>query len=344
MKSVVCHGPRDLRVQEQDTPIAQPGEVLVQIKAGGICGSDLHYFHNGGFGAVRIREPMVLGHEVAGVISALGTGVSGLEAGDLVAINPSHPCGSCEYCDKAFHNQCLDMRYYGSAMRFPHVQGAFSQFLAVDAKQCVRLPAGMTATDGAFAEPFAVALHAVRRAGSLIGKRVLITGCGPIGALTVAAAKIHGAMEVVVTDVVDAPLKRALQVGADKAINVATDAASLEPYARGKGVFDVVIEASGNESALLSALDLIRPRGRLIQLGLGGDITLPPSKIVGKEIEWCGSFRFHEEFAWAVELIAAKRVNLAPILSSVHPVEDAVAAFEAAGDRNHEMKVVLSFG
>ena len=343
MKSVVCHGPKDLRIDEQELPNVGPGEVAISIEAGGICGSDLHYYNHGGFGAIRIKEPMTLGHEVAGRISSLGDGVEGLSIGDLVAINPSQPCGRCEYCHKAQYNQCLDMLYYGSAMRFPHVQGAFSQELVVRAEQCHVFPDGATASEGAFAEPLSVALHAIKRAGDLMGKRVLVTGTGPIGALVVAVAKLHGALEIVATDVVDEALERARAVGADKTINVATDAQLLGAYTQGKGTFDIVVEASGNELALRSALDVIRPRGRLIQLGLGGDVSIPQNQLVAKEIELCGSFRFHEEFAWAVELIGSKRLSLEPLLTGIFPINDAVAAFIAAGDRKTSMKVQLSF-
>ena len=148
---------------------------------------------------------------------------------------------------------------------------------------------------------------------------------------------------VVATDVVDEALERARAVGADKTINVATEAKLLDAYAQGKGSFDIVVEASGNELALRSALDVIRPRGRLIQLGLGGDVSIPQNQLVAKEIELCGSFRFHEEFAWAVELIGSKRLALEPLLTGVFPINDAVAAFDAAGDRKTSMKVQLSF-
>jgi L-idonate 5-dehydrogenase len=235
------------------------------------------------------------------------------------------------------------MRYYGSAMRMPHVQGAFSEALVAKAWQCEVLPEGVSAAEAAFAEPLSVALHAVNRAGPLIGKRVLVTGTGPIGALAVAAAKLHGALEVVATDVVDEALARARAVGADRVINVAANGEALAAYGANKGSFDVVIEASGNEQAMRTALDVIRPRGRLIQLGLGGEVTLPQNQIVAKEIELCGSFRFHEEFAWAVALIGSGRVPLDPLLTGTFPVADAVAAFESAGDRRSAMKVQIAF-
>jgi L-idonate 5-dehydrogenase len=286
---------------------------------------------------------MILGHEIAGQVALVGDEVDGVSVGDLVAVNPSRPCGVCRFCREAMYNQCLDMRYYGSAMRFPHVQGAFSQQLVAEASQCVKLAEGTSAQHAAFAEPLAVALAAVNKLGRLIGKRVLVTGTGPIGALVVAATKVHGALEVVATDVVDNALESARAVGADRTINVATHASELEPYASDKGYFDAVVEASGNERALRSALNVLRPRGKLVLLGLGGDVNLPLNQLVAKEINISGNFRFHEEFFWAVRLIGDRRIPLDPLLTGVFPVEDAVAAFEAANDRQKSMKVQLSF-
>ncbi len=343
MKSVVCHGPKDIRIEDRPSPRADTGQVLVRIDAGGICGSDLHYYNNGGFGEIRIREPMVLGHEIAGHVSALGEGVAKLSIGDLVAVNPSRPCGACEFCREAMYNQCLDMRYYGSAMRLPHVQGAFSQQLVVDEPQCVRLADGVLPQQAAFAEPLAVALAAVNKLGNLMGKRLLVTGAGPIGALVVATAKVHGALEVVATDLIDAALERAWTVGADKTINVASNPSALDAYGVGKGRFDAVVEASGSEKALRAALKVLRPRGTLVLLGLGGEVTLPLNQLVAKEIQVRGNFRFHEEFKWAVQLIGEQRIPLDPLLTGIFPVEEAVAAFEAANDRHTSMKVQLSF-
>lgn len=217
----------------------------------------------------------------------------------------------------------------------PHVQGAFRQQLAAGAEQCHSFKQETSASEGAFAEPLAVALHGVKRAGSMMGKKVLVTGSGPIGALVVAVAKMHGALEVVVTDVLDKPLRCAAEVGADRTINITTHARELGKYAVGKGSFDVVIEASGNEQALISALELIRPQGRLVQLGLGGMVTIPQNLIVAKEIELCGTFRFHEEFAWAVTLIDSGRLPIMPLLTDVYPVTDVRQAFETAKQQCH---------
>lgn len=343
MKAVVIHAAHDLRVEELEAAAPGPGQVEIAVAAGGICGSDLHYFHRGGFGTVRLQEPMVLGHEVAGTVTALGTGVKDLTVGDRVAVSPSRPCGACEYCLKGLQNQCLDMRFYGSAMRFPHVQGAFRQQLVAEAGQIHRLADHISFAEGAFGEPLAVALHAVGRAGSLLGKRVLVTGSGPIGALCVLAARTHGAREIIVTDVADTALGYARAVGADIAINVASDADRLAAYAEGKGQIDVMFEASGNEAALTAGISVLRPRGILVQLGLGGSLSLPQNLVVSKEIEIRGSFRFHEEFGLAIDLINHRRLDVRPLLSATYPLADAVAAFEAAGDRSRSMKVHLAF-
>ncbi len=343
MKSIVIHAARDLRIEDTDPGAAGPGQVEIAIEAGGICGSDLHYYNHGGFGAIRLREPMILGHEVAGTIKALGSGVSGFAIGDRVAVSPSRPCNACDYCLKGQQNHCLNMRFYGSAMPMPHIQGAFRQRLVAESWQCHKVDDGVSINEAAFAEPFAVTLHAVNRAGSLLGKRVLVTGCGPIGALCILAARAHGAAEIVATDVMDAVLAKASDIGADRTINVATDADKLAAYSANKGYFDVMFEASGNERAVRSGLEVLKPRGILMQLGLGGDVSIPQNLVVAKEIDMRGTFRFHEEFALAVDLINRRRVDVKPLLTGVFDLDDAVAAFETAGDRSRSMKVQIAF-
>ncbi len=343
MQAIVIHSARDLRIEERPSEAPGPGEVAVAIGAGGICGSDLHYYHHGGFGAVRVKQPMILGHEVAGTITALGAGVDGLAVGDAVAVSPSRPCDACEYCLRGQQNQCLDMRFYGSAMRMPHVDGAFRQHLVADATQCHRLENGVTVAEGAFAEPLAVTLHAVARAGSLLGARVLVTGSGPIGALCVLAARAHGAREVIATDMLDAPLELVRKVGADRTINVATEGSALEALAVGKGTVDVVFEASGSPAAFNSAIAALRPRGVLVQLGLGGEIVLPHNALVGREVDIRGAFRFHDEFGLAVDLLNGRRLDVRPLLTATYPLADAVRAFEAATDRSRQMKVQIAF-
>ncbi|HEY2977736.1 MAG TPA: L-idonate 5-dehydrogenase, partial [Burkholderiaceae bacterium] len=303
-----------------------------------------HYWQHGGFGTIRIQQPMVLGHEVAGVVEAVGAAVGSLQPGDRVAVNPSHPCGLCKYCQLGLQNHCLDMRYFGSAMRMPHVQGAFRREIVVGVRQAYRLADRVSDAEGAMAEPLAVALHAVNRAGPLLGKSVLVTGCGPIGALMVVAARRAGATFIAVTDVVAQPLRSARKVGADQTFNMADEPDALRPFAVDKGRFDVLFEASGNERALRGAFDVLRPRGVIVQVGLsGGEINLPINTIVGKEFDLRGTFRFHEEFGVAVELINRSLVDLKPLVSATLPYRDAGRAFALAADRSQSMKVLLNF-
>jgi L-idonate 5-dehydrogenase len=343
MRGVIIHAPKDLRVEEVEVPQLGGRDVRVRIEAGGICGSDLHYYHHGGFGTVRLKQPMALGHEIAGTVDAVGSEVTRVQPGTRVAVNPSQPCDACRYCRMGLRNHCLDMRFMGSAMRFPHVQGGFRQKITINEEQAVPIAPGMTMAEAAMAEPLAVCLHAARQAGSLSGAKVLVTGCGPIGTLAVVAARHGGAVEIVATDVTSYPLSLARRVGASRTINVAEDADALAPYRADKGTFDVLFEASGNEAALRGALDAVRCGGIVVQLGLGGDMKLPINVIVTKELQLRGTFRFDEEFRLAVDLMGAGVVDVKPLLTETLPFERAMEAFELASDRSRAMKVQLAF-
>lgn len=342
MRAIVIHAARDLRIEEHTARAAGPGEVQVRLAAGGICGSDLHYYNHGGFGAVRLKEPMILGHEVSGHIEAVGEGVTGLTVGDLVAVSPSRPCGACGYCQAGHQNHCEAMRFYGSAMPFPHIQGAFREVLVARADQCV-VATGLTAGQGAMAEPLSVALHATRRAGEVFGKRVLITGSGPIGTLAVLCAKAAGAAEIIVTDLEDAALGYATKVGADRVLNVRNDPDALVPFQAGKGTFDVLFECSGTPQALNAGIAAMRPRGVIMQLGLGGDMNIAMQALTAKELDLRGSFRFHEEFALAVRLMQKGVINVTPLISHTVPLDDAQKGFDLAGDRSQAMKAQIAF-
>ena len=333
----------DIRIETDTVAEPGPGQVLVSVGAGGICGSDLHYFHDGGFGPIRVKEPIILGHEIAGTVTAVGPGVEKVKAGDRVALNPSRPCGHCKYCAEGSFNHCLEMRFYGSAMRFPHEQGGFRDRIVAEEVQCETVSAATSIAEAACSEPLAVCVHAANRAGDLAGKRVLVTGAGPIGALCAAVANQRGAAEVVVTDLQDATLAVAAKMGATRTVNVATDAAAMDAYSANKGYFDVVFECSAAGPALRTAIASVRPKGRIVQVGVTGDIAIPLNFIVGKEIELAGTHRFHEEFAEAVRLIDSRAIDVRPIITGSYPLEDALAAFEAAGDRSRSVKVHLTF-
>ena len=342
MRALVIHSANDLRLEEREAGAPGPGEVSVRLARGGICGSDLHYFNHGGFGAIRLKEPMILGHEVSGHIAAVGAGVTGLTEGALVAVSPSRPCGACAYCRRGAQNHCLNMAFYGSAMPFPHIQGAFREVLIAKASQCA-VADGLSPGLAAMAEPLAVCLHGTKRAGALLGKRVLITGCGPIGALTILTARRAGAAEIVIADIAAQPLTYATALGADRAIDLSAEPDALDAYAADKGTFDVLFEASGAEPALVGALSALRPGAVIVQLGLGGDMTLPVNTIVAKELELRGSFRFHEEFGWAVRMMQQGLIDPSPLITQTYAMDDAGAAFALASDRSRAMKVQIDF-
>lgn len=339
MLGCVIHGAGDLRVAELAVPVPGPGEALVAVRYGGVCGSDLHYWRHGGVGDFRLREPMVLGHEVVGTVVSYGAGATGPASGTPVAVHPATPCGRCPECADGRANVCRDTRYLGSAARFPHVQGGFAARVAVPAGQLRQLPDGLTLRRAVLAEPLSVALHAVRRAGEVSGRQVLVTGAGPIGCLVVAAARAAGAARVTVTDPVPEALAYAAVAGADTLVR------ADDPNDAGwPDEVDVAVEASGVAAGLGTCLRRVRRGGVVVQLGM-----LPPGRspfagnlLVSREIELRGAFRFDAEFDDALELLAA-RGEFDGLVSAVVPVREAEDAFALAADRGRSCKVLLEF-
>jgi L-idonate 5-dehydrogenase len=340
MLGCVIHGQGDLRVEDLPVPVPGPGQALVAVRYGGVCGSDLHYWRHGGVGDFRLKEAMVLGHEVVGTVVAYGAGASGPSVGTAVAVHPATACTVCPECADDRRNVCRDTRYLGSAARFPHVQGGFAAQVAVPADQLRPLPTGLDLRRAALAEPLSVALHAVRRAGAVAGRHVLVTGAGPIGCLVVAAAKAAGAARVTVTDLLPAALGYAGIAGADAVVR-----ADDPDDAGWPSEVDVAIEASGVAAGLDTCLRLVRRGGVVVQLGM-----LPPGQspfagnlVVSREIELRGAFRFDTEFDAALELLAAE-ASFDGLVSAVVPVREAESAFALAADRSRSCKVLLDFG
>ncbi|GCB50716.1 L-idonate 5-dehydrogenase [Streptomyces sp. NL15-2K] len=340
MLGCVIHGQGDLRAEELPVPTPGPGQALVAVRYGGVCGSDLHYWRHGGVGDFRLREPMVLGHEVVGTVVSYGDGASGPVPGTAVAVHPATPCGVCPECTDGRRNVCRDTRYLGSAARFPHVQGGFAAQVAVPAEQLRPLPAGLELRRAALAEPLSVALHAVRRAGDLRGRHVLVTGAGPIGCLVVAAAKAAGAGHVTATDLLPEALRYASAAGADTVVR-----ADDPDDAGWPSEADTAVEASGVAAGLDTCLRLVRRGGVVVQLGMlpAGQSPFAGNLVVSREIELRGAFRFDGEFDEALELLAAEPVFDA-LVSAVVPVREAESAFALAADRSRSCKVLLDFG
>lgn len=343
-RAITLHGRHDLRLETAPDPAPGPGEVRVAVSHGGICGSDLHYWADGGIGTIRVREPIILGHEFAGRVESVGDGVEGLAPGDVVAVNPSQPCGSCRFCDEGLAHHCLNMRFTGSAMFLPHEQGGFRDRITVAAHRCAQFSPDTDPAHAACAEPLAVCLHAAAQASDLAGKRVLVTGAGPIGALCAAVARARGAAEVIVTDVQDATLAVASRMGATRTVNVAREPSALDAEAEEKGRIDVAFECSAAVPAIETAIRCLRPRGQLVQVGVAGTTPLPLNMLVAKEISFLGTHRFGPEFVEAARMIDDGTIDVAPILTHEFAPEDCEAAFVTAQDRARAVKVQICFG
>jgi L-idonate 5-dehydrogenase len=323
VKAVVVHGADDLRVDDLPDPVPREGEVLVAMEWGGICGSDISYWRNGSSGTAVLKRPLVLGHEVAGRIAGIGPGVSGVSVGQPVTVHPATAAGG----------------YFGSAACDPHTDGGFSELRVVRAEQIRMLPSNVDTEHGALAEPLAVAMHAVNRAGEVRGRDVLVNGAGPIGALVVAAAKYAGAASVTAADVADVPLKIAQAMGADEVINVgAREELPVD--------IELVFEASGAAAALGAVLNATARGGTIVQVGNLPGKAVPASlgDLVTREITWVGSYRFVDEITDAVAAME-NGLDVTPLITHRYPINEAVQAITVAADRDSGSgKVLLHLG
>lgn len=336
---VVVHGAGDLRVVERDPPVPRPDEALVRIAYGGICGSDLHYWQHGGIGDALIREPLLLGHEVVGTILQQAADGSGPAGGTHVAVHPGSPGVSTDYPDGR-PNLSPTATYLGSAREFPHSDGGFARVVALPATMLRPLDPALALRTAALTEPASVAWHAVSRAGDVAGKRVLVIGCGPIGALVIAVLRHHGAAEVTAVDLYDQPMAIARSLGASVTIPAADREAIRSVRA------DVAIESSGSVAGLGSALSGLRSGGRLVIVGMppGGEQPVRLSEIVAREIEVVGSFRFNDEIDSVISALADGSLAVDPLITHTFPVENAIEAFHVAADSARSGKVLLDFG
>lgn len=346
MEKIVCnaclvHAEKDVRFESREI-IHSEHDIVVKVSCGGICGSDIHYYQHGRAGMSVLKHPMVIGHEFVGVISEAPAG-SKLKVGQTVAVNPSFPCNQCEMCLSGHQNLCSSMRFMGSAQFNPHVNGGFSEYVVVKPEQCIPYDMRVPANVMAFSEPLAVAIHAIKKAGQLVGKRVLVIGAGPIGCLILAAAHSAGATELVASDISPRCLELARQMGAT-AIMEPNDKELITHYQQNKGYFDVVFEASGAPSAVASTVDFTRPAGTIVQVGMGSSpVSWPVSPMLVKELNWVGSFRFIDEFSTAVHWLEDGRVDPRPLISAEFSPNRIEEALITATDKTHSAKVLIRF-
>jgi len=317
-------GPEDLRMVERPLDPLASGMVRIRFGAGGICGSDMHYYRHARTGDFVVTSPLVLGHEIAGEVVEIAGSAPGVKVGDRVALNPSRWCGHCKPCRENRPNLCENIFFMGSASKTPHMQGGFASYFDAIPAQCVKIPDHVTYQAAALAEPLAVCLHAVARAGDVTGKRAVLFGAGPIGLLTMLAAQRAGIAEPTVVD-----------------ISGGEEALKAEAAAR---PFDVAFEVSGTAAGLASAIGVVRRGGVVVQVGNlpGGQIPVPANAVMAKEIDLRGSFRFGAEFFTAVELIANGSVDVLSLVTAQRPLSVAPDAVRLALDRSQSVKVVLT--
>ncbi|TQJ36297.1 L-idonate 5-dehydrogenase [Arthrobacter sp. SLBN-122] len=338
--ALVAHAADDLRIDEVPLPQPAADEAVVEVLYGGICGSDLHYWLHGAAGESILKAPLVLGHEISGVVVRPAANGEGPQAGTAVAVHPATPGpGAAKYpADRP--NLSPGCTYLGSAARYPHTDGAFSRYVNLPVRMLRALPADMDLRTAALVEPASVAWHAVSRAGDVRGKTALVIGSGPIGALAVAVLKRAGAARITAVDLHPKPLGIATAVGADQVINAA-DATAIAAVEA-----DIVIESSGSHHGLASAIQGAVRGGTVVMVGLlpTGMQPVPISLAITRELDLKGSFRFNDEIDQVIAALADGSLHISPVITHEFPLADALHAFEVAKDSTSSGKVLLCFG
>ncbi|KAM0808366.1 putative Enoyl reductase (ER) domain-containing protein [Seiridium cardinale] len=372
IRASVLHGVKDLRVESRDLPSPEPSEVQVEIKATGLCGSDLHYFNHYRNGDILVKEPMALGHESAGVITAVGSEVGSLKVGDHVALEVGLPCEQCGLCKEGRYNICKGMRFRSSAKAFPHFQGTLQDKINHPAKWVHKLPETVSLEYGALVEPLSVAFHARDRANIKPGSTVLILGAGAVGLLCAAAAKVSGAKSVIIADIQEDRVNFAVQNGfADAAVVVpmarpqtiedklayAKDLAEkiTATQVKGEAIGEVTVtfECTGVESCMQTAIYSTQAGGKVMIIGMGTPIqTLPISAAALREVDLVGVFRYANNYPDVINLLASKNAALPDvgklITQRYSGFDEIPEAFKMAGQvkdgkGNLVLKVMVEF-
>jgi L-iditol 2-dehydrogenase len=327
MDAAVLHGVNDLRVERVPAPHRPgPDDVLIAMRAVGLCGSDVHYWHEGRIGPYVVTKPIILGHECSGEVVEVGERVAHLRPGDRVAVEPGVPCRHCQYCVTGRYNLCLHMRFFAT----PPIDGALAQLVAHPADLTFKLPESMTYEEGAMLEPLSVGINACRRAGVQPGKSVLILGAGPVGLLCLLAAQAAGATQIFAMDVKDDRLTKAVELGATDAFRADDSSVhdTLRKLTNGEGP-DIVLECSGAPSAVRQSVELVRRGGTVVWIGMGPESFEFPTLTVGiKELDVKGLFRYAHTWPTAIDLISSGRIDVKPLVTHRFPLTDVVEAFE----------------
>jgi L-iditol 2-dehydrogenase len=330
MRAAVLTRPGEVVLEERATPSPGPREVLVEITSVGVCGSDVHYYEHGRIGPHIVREPLILGHESAGRVAAVGADVTKHTTGDRVTLEPGVPCGRCSECRAGRYNLCPDVVFFAT----PPVDGTFAEYVVIHEDFAFALPDSLSDDVGALMEPLSVGIWACRKAGVTAGDRVLVTGAGPIGLLAMQVALAFGATQVEVADVNEARLALAARTGATRTLISGRD----EP-----ATADALIECSGHPAALSAGIAALRPAGTAVLVGMGpGDPgEVPLSLIQGRELWLTGTFRYANTYPTAIALAASGRVDLEAIITGHYGLEGAEDALKIGREDPASVKVMV---
>lgn len=347
--AAVLHAPGDVRVEDRAVPEPGSAEVLVEVASVGVCGSDAHYYRDGRLGDFVVREPLVLGHEAAGVVAGTGSRVHGLESGQRVALEPGVPCRDCEQCRAGRYNLCPDVRFFAT----PPVDGAFQRHVTVPETFAYPVPDDLSDDAAALLEPLSVALWACRKAGVTAGTRALVTGVGPVGLLVLQVARAQGAAEVVVSDTQPNRLELARSLGATDVVDVSAGAptgvaADVAGDVAAGGLAgsgfapDVLLECSGSGAALEEAVHLVRPSGRVVMVGMGAaQVGLPVPVVQQRELWVTGTFRYANTWPAARALATSGAVELDGLVTGHFGLAEADQALRAVLDDPRSVKPVV---
>lgn len=341
VKAARLYKPGDIRIEEMDKPRIRPDQVLIQVQAVGVCGSDVHYYKTGRIGHYVVESPLILGHECSGIIEEIGPEVQYLAVGERVALEPGVPCRRCQFCKAGRYNLCRDVVFLGT----PPVNGAFTEYVAMAADFIYPLPEDMTYVEGALLEPLAVGMHAVRRGGVWAGSRIAVLGSGTIGLMTIAAAEAHGATDIYAVDLAPNRLALAAKMGATQTIDAA-DVDAVEAILEltdGDGV-DVVFETAGTAETVQQTFDVVKRGGTIVWVGLPAQETVPlkVTHAIDKELTIQTVFRYVNVYPDAIRLVVSGRLDLKPLITHEFTLEQTGEALRFAYERKDvAVKVML---
>lgn len=344
MKVAVMNGVGKMGFVEREIPQPADNEVLVKLEYVGICGSDMHYYETGRIGDYVVEPPFVLGHEPGGVVVEVGKNVTHLKVGDRVALEPGKTCGHCEYCREGKYNLCPDVVFFAT----PPVDGVFQEYVAHEAALCFKLPENVDTLEGALIEPLAVGFHAANQGGAHAGQTAVVFGAGCIGLVSMMALKAEGVSRVYVVDIMQKRLDKAMELGATGVINsMNTDVQEeIGRLTEGKGV-DLVIETAGMEVTTRQAIHVTKKGATIVLVGYSktGEMTLPLSLALDKELTFKTVFRYRHIYPMAIEAVASGKVNLKGIVSNIFNFDDIQAAMDkSVSDKANIVKSVIKIG